>query len=58
MMDLTKMDEYTFSNLPVFPGDVIYVPARKSKMVDKRSTTLIPYATAISALAIILTIIK
>jgi polysaccharide export outer membrane protein len=46
-VDLTQLENYTRSNIYLKPGDVVYVPTRKSKVWDKRSGSIIIPATAI-----------
>lgn len=54
-LDLTKMQNYGQLNIQILPGDVVYVPARKSKEWDKRAgSTIIPAASAITTLILIL----
>jgi polysaccharide export outer membrane protein len=54
-VDLSKMNGYTANNIRVLPGDVLYVPARKSKEWDKRAgSTVIPVASAVTTLILIL----
>ncbi len=57
-IDLTKMEEYEFNNIIIIPEDIVYVPTKNSKTVDRRSTTLIAFATALSAVAVFVTILR
>jgi len=56
-LDLTGFNEQMLRNITLKSGDVIYVPARKSKIIDKRSNTLIPVASFLSALAVLSTLV-
>lgn len=57
VVDLTDMSNYRMTNIQIKPGDVIYVPAKSHKEFDKRaSTTVMPFATVISSLAILFTV--
>lgn len=51
-IDMTQLAEYEAHNYAIEANDIIYVPARRSKMVDKRATTLIPFAGLITALVV------
>lgn len=54
-LDLSKMKNYSLHNIQVLPGDIVYVPARKSKEWDKRAgSTIIPAASAVTTLILIL----
>jgi polysaccharide export outer membrane protein len=58
LIDLTNMDDINSNNVIVKDGDVIYVPTRKGEILDKKSPTLIPFASFITALAIIFSATK
>lgn len=54
-IDLTKMNAFGADNIQIMPGDIVYVPSRKSKEWDKRGgSTIIPVASAITTLILIL----
>ncbi len=53
-LDLRKSGDYLFKNIQLFPGDVIIVPSKRYKEFDKRVSTIIPFATTITAAAILL----
>lgn len=53
-LDLTRMDQFATRNIQIIPGDVIYVPARKSKLWDKRAgPSVLPVASAITTLLVL-----
>ncbi len=54
-LDLTDYYSYSAHQINLMPGDVIHVPSTRGKKLDQRSSTLLPFASFISALAIILT---
>ena len=56
-IDLTDYYTYRLYQINLQPGDVIYVPSAKGKKLDQRSSTLLPFASFISALAIIVTLL-
>lgn len=56
-LDLTDYDSYRYAQINLLPGDVIYVPSARGKKLDQRSSTLLPFASFISALAIIVTLL-
>lgn len=53
-IDLTKSGDYLKKNINLYPGDVLIVPSKKNKEFDKRISIIIPFATAITAGAILL----
>jgi polysaccharide export outer membrane protein len=58
-VDLSQLKNYSSSNVYLQPGDVVYVPSRKSKVWDKRSGSIIIPATAIITTAVlVMTAIK
>ena len=58
-LDLTNFNEFSTSNIVIYPGDVIYAPAKKSKQWDKRAgSTIVPISSAISSAVLIYGIIK
>lgn len=55
-IDFTKLVDNNYQIL-VQSGDVINVPTRKGKAIDKKAPTLIPFASALTALAVIVSVI-
>lgn len=59
VIDLTTSKGFALAQMNVQPGDVIYVPSRKGKHWDKRAaSTIVPIATVISTVVLVLGIIK
>ena len=56
-INLTVHSPELLHNILIVSDDIINVPARKGKMLDQRASTLIPYATAATALAIIVSVL-
>lgn len=54
--DLTNLQQYSKAQANLFPGDIIIISTTRGKKLDRRVTTLIPYASFFSALAILFTI--
>ncbi len=57
-IDLTKLDDRALYSIVVESGDVINVPSRNGKMLDQKAPTIIPLASALTAVALILTVIQ
>ena len=39
-------------------GDVIFVPMRKGKMIDKKAPVIIPFATALTATLVLISFLQ
>ncbi len=52
-VDLSLLKNYSSSNVYLQPGDVVYIPSRKSKVWDKRSGSIVVPATAIITTAVL-----
>lgn len=57
LIDLTDMSAVSSGQLNIYPGDVVYVPSKNGKALDKKAPTLIPFASAASALAVLVAIL-
>lgn len=53
-IDLTEKGDYLQKNINLYPGDVVIVPSKKNKEFDRRVSTIIPFATTITAAAILI----
>jgi len=56
-IDFTDYSDLTATQLNLMPGDIIYIPTTRGKKLDQRSSTLLPFASFISALAIVITLL-
>lgn len=54
-IDLSKSGQYSEQNIQLQPGDVVIVSSKKHKEFEKRISTIIPFSTALTAAAILLT---
>lgn len=54
VLNLTSMEEYKQNNLVLESGDVIFVPMRKGKMIDKKAPIIIPFASALTATLVLI----
>lgn len=52
LVDLTRLDTYHLTNLNVRAGDILVVPSKHDAKFDQKINTIIPFASAISALSI------
>lgn len=56
-VDLTKMSNYQEANIILRSGDVLYVPAVKSKALHERAPTIIPFATLLTSVAVLISVL-
>jgi polysaccharide export outer membrane protein len=52
-INLTKTDSYQMRNIALYPGDVVIVPSKTSKRVDRQLTNIIPFTSVATAVAIL-----
>jgi polysaccharide biosynthesis/export protein len=52
-INLSKSGQYANQNIQLHPGDVVIVSSKSNKEFDKRIATIIPFATALTAAAIL-----
>jgi len=56
LVDLTKGDQFYNQNIYLKSDDVVYIPTRKGKMIDKKAPVLIPLTSVATTLVIILSL--
>lgn len=56
--DLTKMEDFSLNNINLQSGDVLYIPSRKGKMIDKKAPTLIPFTSVITTIGLMISILN
>ena len=56
-LDLTSMSDDMLHTIIVESGDLIQVPSRKSKRFEQRVPVLIPFSSAITALAVVFSLV-
>lgn len=54
-IDLSESGDYIFKNIQLLPGDIVIVPSKSYKEFDRRISIIIPFTTAITAAAILIT---
>ncbi len=57
VLDFTDMEAYNRSNMLLKNGDVIYVPTKKGKSLDKKAPTLIPFTSLATTIALLISIL-
>jgi polysaccharide export outer membrane protein len=57
-LDLTQMTPYQQENILLKNGDIIYVPAKKAKVTERKVSVIIPISTVISSIILVLSYLK
>ncbi len=52
VLDLSKLDDLSLYNLSIRSGDIIIIPSKKGKRFQSKSSTIIPFASFLTAIAI------
>ncbi|TVQ67114.1 MAG: polysaccharide export protein [Balneolaceae bacterium] len=52
-IDLTQSDSILKRNIALYPGDVVIVPAKNSKRIDRQLSNIIPFTSVATAVAIL-----
>ncbi len=55
-INLLKLDDRELHAIIVESGDIINVPSRRGKRLDQKAPTLIPFASALTALALVISL--
>lgn len=58
VLDMTSMESYRQNNLILESGDIIFVPMRKGKMIDKKAPVIIPFASALTAILVLISFLQ
>jgi polysaccharide export outer membrane protein len=58
IIDMTSMENYQLMNLRLESGDVVYVPTRKGKMIDKKAPIIIPFVSLVTAMVVLLNVVS
>lgn len=56
-MDLQEFDSVFYHSIVVHSGDIIIVSSKRGKSLDQKAPTLIPFASALTAIAVFSTLI-
>ncbi|MGB0522991.1 MAG: polysaccharide biosynthesis/export family protein [Flammeovirgaceae bacterium] len=58
LIDLSKLEEYELHQIQLLADDVIYVPTKKGKSLDKKAPTLIPFTSVLTSLGIVYSLFR
>ncbi|MEY4877093.1 MAG: Amylovoran export outer membrane protein amsH [Bacteroidota bacterium] len=54
-LDLTRSDRFTTNNIPILPGDLVYIPSKRAKDFDRRISTIAPFTSVVTTLVVLYT---
>lgn len=57
-LDFSKFDENFVQNIVVKDDDLINIPSKKAKKLDEKAPTIIPFASAITSIAVLYSVLK
>lgn len=57
LIDLSKLEEYELHQIQLLADDVIYVPTKKGKALDKKAPTIIPFTSVVTSLGIVFSLL-
>jgi len=57
-IDLTRLEEMQYKNIYLKADDIIYVPSKKGKSVDMKAPVLIPVASLLTSVSVMITVLK
>ncbi|MCH2214883.1 MAG: polysaccharide biosynthesis/export family protein [Flavobacteriales bacterium] len=56
-IDLQEIDEFFYHSIVIHSDDIVVVSSKKGKALDQKAPTLIPFASALTAIAVFATLI-
>ncbi len=54
ILDLTNIDPVKLNQVVLHPGDIIYIPARKGKQLDKKSSAIVSVSSLITTVLLVM----
>ena len=57
-VDFSKMDEFQKQNLYIKSKDIIYIPAKKGKLLDMKAPLLIPVASLLTSVGVLISVLS
>lgn len=55
---LNLKDTIQYYDIQILSGDLVNIPAKKSKRIEKKAPTIIPFASAITAIAVLFSVLS
>ncbi len=57
-INLKKSGNLMSKNIQVYPGDIVIVPSKRNKEFDKRISTIVPFTSTVSSIAVLFGLLK
>jgi len=57
-VNLKKSGDLMNKNIQVYPGDIVIVPSKRNKEFDKRISTIVPFTSTVSSIAVLFGLLK
>ena len=57
-VNLKKSGDLMSKNIQVYPGDIVIVPSKRNKEFDKRISTIVPFTSTVSSIAVLFGLLK
>lgn len=57
-INLRRMSPQMLQNIPLQANDIVIVPAKRGKTIDQKAPTLIPFSSALTALVLVISILR
>ena len=57
-VNLKKSGDLMSKNIQLYPGDIVIVPSKRNKEFDKRISTIVPFTSTISSIAVLFGLLK
>ncbi len=58
IIDLTQLDAFNEKNIYLKSGDIIYVPSKKGKKLDMKAPVLIPFASLLTSIGVLISVLS
>ena len=58
IIDLTQLEEFNTKNIYLKANDIIYIPSKKGKKLDMKAPVLIPFASLLTSLGVLISVLS
>jgi len=58
VIDLTKVESLNKKNIYLKARDIVYIPSKKSKIVDMKAPVLIPFASLLTSIGVVISVLS
>ena len=57
-INLKNSGDLISKNIQLYPGDIVIVPSKRNKEFDKRISTIVPFTSTVSSIAVLFGLLK